>query len=93
MATEKRTLPDAWKRVKSFVAITTDGSEYFYRRSTVHGVPVKQAEKICQLLNECRYILNDGEKWHVYAAEYSDEYAESQRFYIRSGKLKRATYY
>ena len=75
------------------VAKTTEGQEFMYNYASAHAVPERSAAKICDLLNQCRYMLKgDAGKWFVYEVgswDCATVYAEMQSFYIRNGSLKR----
>ena len=71
------------------------GSEYMYTVSSVHKVPKSSARKIMDILNDVRWNLKDGEIWHMYEIDEYDSayaYAETQRFSIRNGIVKRISY-
>ena len=78
--------------MKKFVAITRNGAEYMYRPSSAHAVPVSRAVIVCEMLNHSRFMLKDGEKWHIYETGGGEVYAENQRFGFRSGRLVRYGY-
>ena len=71
------------------------GKEFVYHSLSVHSVSARSAEKIRDILNDCKYMLLPGETWHIYEYDpYSSMaiFAETQKFYIRNGIVKR-TYY
>ena len=71
------------------------GSEYMYTVNSVHKVPKASARKIMDILNDVRWNLKDGEIWHIYEIDEYDSvyiYAETQRFSIRKGIVKRISY-
>lgn len=71
--------------MKQFVAITTPGTEYFYRANTAHIVSRDNAARILKALNDAGHMLRPGEIWHLYRTD--DTESVPYRFYIRSGKL------
>lgn len=78
--------------MKKFIAITRNGSEYMYRPSSAHAVPVSRAAIVCEMLNRSRFMLKDDEKWNIYETGGGEVYAENQRFGFRSGRLVRYSY-
>ena len=74
-----------------FIAITHEGSEYLYRPSTAHAFPVSRSALVLKILNSSRYMLKDGEKWHVYDCGGGETYAKHQSFGFRKGQLVRFT--
>lgn len=75
------------------VAQAVKGHEYFYKATTAHKVPEKNAQKVADALNEIKYKLSDGCVWHVFDVGMYDNayyYAEGQRFtYGKNGTIKR----
>lgn len=75
------------------VAQAIKGQEFFYRASTAHKVPEKNAQKIADALNEVGYELMEGRVWHIFDVGMYDDayyYAEGQRFtYGKNGTIKR----
>ena len=73
------------------LAISCEGSEFFYRASTAHKVSKASANAICKALNEIRYNLKPGEVWHVHDVEGWENagiYAETQAFRMYKGRLQ-----
>jgi len=73
------------------LAITTEGKEFMYKKNSVHGVPQKKAQEICDRLNKVRYRIRDNEKWFVYEVDKYDDafyYAQDQKFYNTARGLK-----
>ena len=77
--------------MKKFIAITTEGKEFLYRPKTAHAFPVSRSSIVLEILNRSRFMLKDGEKWHIYDAECGggEVYAEHQSFGFRNGRLTR----
>lgn len=48
------------------IAKTIEGKEYVYSRKSSYSVSKAGADAICKAMNENRYQLKAGEKWHVY---------------------------
>lgn len=75
------------------VAQAIIGQEFFYKASTAHKVPEKNAQKIADVLNEIKYKLTEDRVWHVFDVGMYDDayyYAEWQRFtYGKNGTVKR----
>lgn len=79
------------------IAKTIVGKEFVYSRKSAHAVSAAGAEAICKTLNDNKYQLKEGEKWHVYDVgawelEYMD--AAYQSFTRRKGYVyeKRGAY-
>ena len=71
-------------------AKTREGTEFCYSASTAHRISERSAARIVEALNENRYQLRPGEKWHAYNIdEYSAAYpaAVGKQFTIRNGYL------
>ena len=71
-------------------AKTREGTEFCYSASSAHRISERSAARIVEALNENRYQLRPGEKWHVYNIdEYSAAYivASCHQFTIRNGYL------
>lgn len=81
----------------TILAKTITGKEFIYSARSAHKVNKKNAEKIAECLNNCGFMLKDGEKWHVYEVDQYDNafiWAEDQTFYItKGGALKRKASY
>lgn len=78
------------------IAKTIAGKEYVYSRKSAHAVSAAAAEYICNVLNEKKYKLKEGEKWHVYDCGcYEMEYTEagSQKFTRRKGVVSEVRRY
>lgn len=71
-------------------AKTREGTEFCYSASSAHKISERSAARIVEALNENRYQLRPGEKWHVYDVDqYGGAYqiAQYQQFSIRNGYL------
>lgn len=74
--------------MKTIIAKTRKGQEYFYSKMFAFSVPKTSAKKICDIVNASGWKLEDGETWHVYEIadyELSYTYAAWQYFRIRKG--------
>lgn len=72
------------------VARSEQGREFFYIPSSARAASAKNATVIRDLLNRSGYQLLAGEVWHIHDVDIYDsayDYAQYQRFTIRSGKL------
>lgn len=70
------------------VARTQIGREFVYSTASAHSVSERSAETICNILNEYKYHLNDGECWFIYDIDRYDrsyDFACFQYFKIRKG--------
>lgn len=79
------------------IAKTIEGKEFVYSRKSAHAVSAAGAEAIRKTLNDNKYQLKDGEKWHVYdVGAWEPEYmgAAYQSFTRRKGYVyeKRGAY-
>lgn len=50
----------------NFVAIAIKGKEFLYKRSSMIAVPNGRANDVADILNRQKYLIKDGEIWHVY---------------------------
>ena len=50
----------------NFVAIAVKGKEFLYKRSSMIAVPNGRANDVVNILNKKKYLIKDGEVWHVY---------------------------
>ena len=80
---------------KYFIALTQEGTEFFYKAASAHAVTgktPKTAQRIADALNAAGYQTENGSrKWHVYENDgYSggSQYAEYQRCTISGGKIR-----
>ena len=71
----------------TIIAKTTEGREFMYSSRSAHAVPKASARKICDICNEYKYRIEDGEKWHIYEI---DEYDKANYFAsIQHGRVYR----
>ena len=49
-----------------FIAITTPGKEFCFRKSSMIAVPTSSAQSIAKALTEQGYRIKTGERWFVY---------------------------
>jgi hypothetical protein len=74
--------------VKKLIAKTRIGKEFMHSRSDAYFAD-KNADKICEALNRARYQLKEGECWHVYDYDFTqDWYVEQVISLTRTGKVK-----
>lgn len=72
------------------IAKAVKGKEFLYNARTAHQVSKASAQKICEIVNQFKYLLgsNNNEVWHVYEVNEYDKafyYAQYQKFTIRKG--------
>ena len=70
------------------LAISVKDREYLYKANTAHAVSKNSAQKICDIVNECKYQLKPGEIWHIHEIDnycVAYDYAMRQEFKIRRG--------
>lgn len=73
------------------LAKSIQGREYLYNPKSARAVSARSAETIKEIANHVRYLLKDGEVWHVHTVDRYDtafQYAQFQRFTIRNGLVK-----
>lgn len=74
--------------MKKLIAKTLIGEEFMHSRSDAYFVD-KNADKICDALNKAKYKLKEGECWHVYDYDFTQEwYVEQIISLTRTGKIK-----
>lgn len=74
--------------MKKLIAKTRIGKEFMHSRSDAYFAD-KNADKICEALNRARYQLKEGECWHVYDYDFTqDWYVEQVISLTRTGKVK-----
>lgn len=74
--------------MRKLIAKTLIGKEYLHSRTHAYFAD-KDADKICQTLNEAKYHLKDGERWHVYDYDFTQErYVEQVISITKTGKVK-----
>ena len=71
------------------IAKTVTGKEFFHSIREMYEVPKRSASKICDVMNDVRFRLKEGEAWHIYD-EYM--YEPQGRLSIRNGMVKLKTY-
>ena len=74
--------------MKKLIARTQVGKEFLHSKKDSFFCD-RSAQRIADILNENKYKLADGEKWHVYDFDYSQEMYVTSKIYIASnGKIK-----
>lgn len=78
--------------MKKVIAKTRTGKEYMYSRENAYFVS-QNGKRIVELLNENKYDLKEGEKWHLYDYDFSQENFVSKRIWLtRDGSSIKAAY-
>jgi len=79
---------------KKFIAIAPIGKEFYFRSSTMIATPTASAEKIAKALNNAKYLLKDGETWHVYDNDsyYNGNICKQIKSYRTGHSLKVSLY-
>lgn len=76
--------------MKKLIAKTRIGAEFLHSKNDSFFCS-KNAQRIAEILNENRYNLTDGEKWHVYDYDFSHDMYVFERIYIdNKGRIKAA---
>ena len=74
--------------MRKLIAKTRIGKEFMHSRTHAYFAG-KNADKICEALNRARYQLKEGECWHVYDYDFTqDWYVEQVISLTRTGKVK-----
>lgn len=74
--------------MRKLIAKTIIGKEYMHSRSHAYFAD-KNANRICEVLNETKYKLKEGECWHVYDFDYAQTaYVEQVISLTRTGNIK-----
>lgn len=68
---------------------TVTRKEFFHSVREMYEAPKSSASKICDVMNDVRFRLKEGEAWHIYD-EYM--YEPQGRLSIRKGIVKLKTY-
>lgn len=71
------------------IAKTVTRKEFFHSVREMYEAPKSSASKICDVMNDVRFRLKEGEAWHIYD-EYM--YEPQGRLSIRKGIVKLKTY-
>lgn len=72
---------------KYFIAKTAEGSEYIYSRSQAFFVATAAREDICKALNDVKWNIKAGEKWHIYENDWYTETFIYRVLKRRSGRI------
>lgn len=67
------------------IAKSPKGREFVYSPRTAHRVNARKARKVCDALNACGFMLEEGETWYPHEVadwETAAIYAEGQRFTV-----------
>ena len=76
--------------MKKLVAKTSIGKEYLHSKENAFFAS-RNAQKIADILNKNNYKLKEGEKWHVYDYDFSQDFYVEHRIWISNkGKIKAA---
>ena len=78
--------------MKKRIAKTIIGTEFLHSKKDCFFAPAASAQKMCDLMNEAKYRLKDGETWCVYDYDWSDEMYVMWRLSLRKGHLKAYEY-
>ena len=75
------------------LAKTITGKEFVYSVSSARKVSKASANTIYKIANDNKYLLKDGECWHVYDVDqYDNAYYTNRAFRIRNGIVSDCTY-
>ena len=61
------------RNYKFYIAKTREGSEFIHSQEQAYFVPTASRQYICDQLNEVKWNLADGEKWHIYENDWYTE--------------------
>jgi hypothetical protein len=74
--------------MKKLIAKTLTGKEFMHSRSDAYFAN-KNADRICEALNQAKYKLKEGECWYVYDYDFTQEWYVQQVISLtRTGKIK-----
>lgn len=74
--------------MRKLIAKTIIGREFMHSRSYAYFAD-KNADRICETLNESKYQIKEGECWHVYDFDYGQKaYVEQAITLTKTGKIK-----
>ena len=74
--------------MRKLIAKTLIGKEFIHSRTHAYFA-YENADQICEVLNETKYKLKDGECWYVYDFDYGQTaYVEQTITLTRAGKVK-----
>ena len=74
--------------MRKLIAKTRIGKEFMHSRSDAYFAN-KNANRICDALNETKYKLKEGECWHVYDFDYGQTaYVEQVITLTEAGKVE-----
>ena len=77
--------------MKKLIAKTRIGTEFLHSTKDAFFASAN-AQRIADILNENKYQLKDGEKWHVYDLDYSQTFYVDKRIFRSSdGSIKVAS--
>lgn len=77
------------------IAKSVKGKEFLYKADTARKVSKASAEKICEIVNDMKWRLEENEVWHIHEVDQYDDayfYAERQAFTIRNGVVTARCY-
>lgn len=78
----------------NFVAIAVKGKEFLYKRNSMIAVPNGRANDVVDILNKRKYLIKDGEIWHVYENDgYTDMQIGKEIKQVRKNGFKIHTNY
>jgi len=77
--------------MKKLIAKTRIGTEFLHSK-TESFFASSNAQRIADILNQNKYHLADGEKWHVYDLDFSQTfYVDKRIFRSSNGSIKVAS--
>jgi len=77
--------------MKKLIAKTKIGTEFFHSTKDCFFASAN-AQRIADILNDNKYQIKDGEKWHVYDFDFSQSYYVDKRIYrSNTGSIKVAS--
>ena len=75
------------------IAKAIKGKEFFHSRKEAYFVPESRANKICKIMNDERFRLNnENEVWHVYDYDFTQDYYAAGKLRIYKGNVKLALF-
>lgn len=74
--------------MKKLIAKTQTGKEFFHSKTNAFFASEASAQKIADILNKNNYQLKEGEIWHVYDFDYTQEFYVTSKLYMYKGSVK-----
>jgi len=74
--------------MKKLIAKTITGKEFAHSKTHAFFASGEHAQVIANVFNKQNYNLSQGEHWHVYDHDITQDYYVRQRIAVSKGKVK-----